>query len=1628
MSLKNSGPGSGIFFYRKHSDPTEISAGSCNPIEMTPHAIHFWALPAPLRHPAAFLYPLVLLLIFGTGFLQAGSGLLPVGAAKVDITPDYPVRLSGYGMRTTESEGIDQKIWAKALAIGDDKSGVSILVTVDNVGVPSAIVETVFRALAAETSLRRENFVVASSHAHTAPMLSGILSFLFSADIPADQQQRIDRYTQELIENLQKVSLAALADRKPASLCWGQGTVGFAKNRCEPDGPVDHSLPILVVRSPEGDLRAVLANYACHCTSLAHNKIHGDWAGAAQVLIEAEHPGCIAMISIGTGADANPEPRGNLAFADAHGKALAGEVSRLLFQPLSPLTEAPAGSRKSIELDFDILPSREQWMVKSAEAGIVGYHAKKNLERIDRGETLPTKLPYTVQEWHFGDELAMVFLPGEVVSDYGLRLKSEFKSLWVTAYANDVPCYVPSERVLALADGAYRYEGGFAMNYYDHPTRFATGLEERIINAVHGIVPPEFLASYATGKPASGSAEESLRLIHKPDDFVVELVAAEPLIVDPVAIDFGPDGKLWVVEMRDYPMGMDGNWKPGGRVKFLTDSDGNGVYDKETVFVDNLPFPTGVLAYGKGILICAAPDILYAEDTTGDGHADHVEKLFSGFATENYQARVNGLSYGLDNWIYGANGLLGGTISGKFGGKDVDIRGRDFRMRPATGEFEAVAGLTQQGRIRDDFGNWFGSDNSTAGWNYPLPERYLKRNPQIAAPGQRVSISAEADPQRVYPTSRTLDRFNEPGQANRLTSACGEGFYRDNLLGNDLYGDYLVAEPVHNLVHRLRLDPNGATFAGHRLPDEQTSEFFSSSDGWSRPVQIRTGPDGALWIVDMVRAVIEHPKWISPQQLAKLDVRAGDDKGRIYRIYPKGSKLRPVPDFTKMTAVELAAALDTPNGTQRDLIQRQIVDRRDKSVTEALAKLARESDWPTTRVQALATLDGLGVLQAESLILALSDSHPEVRGYVIILSEPFLAKSEQLAAKVLALADDPDFKVRYQVALSIGEWADPRIGPVLGKLAVAEMSDPWFRAAILSSGTAFPCEILEAVLSTKPGTAGREKMITGLIASIVALDDSEILGAAITAVMAAGSDEAQVWQLTALASLMEALDRANLSLADFLRDQESKAAMEKLIILARRSIPDEATPVENREAALRLLGRQGKLKAADLKAMIDLIDSPNSILASATLEALHHQFAPEVATLVLSNWEKKSPGLRTRMIDLLLSRDSWALALIEAIENGQVSGAEVSAPDQERFFASANVEIRRRSEVALSKFRPQDRNEVIAKYAHVADLTGRIPFGAQVFRNTCAACHSFRDIGQSFGPDIGLFRDKNIPEFLEAILNPNAVIEPRFINYNIETKNGRRLAGVIAEETANSLILMQMGGTRETLLRSDITRIGASQRSMMPDGLEARVSPQQMADLIAFLRSANPKPFGSAAAESAEAARAGWTAQGFNGLAKVTAAAEELKYPCWLGTLPMSLCRQTKAKSSLEWQTEAMPEVLAADGLQAFRLPVGMGDFLIPGKGFELKVNGRTQLHFDVTLEDQVWESSDGQVRMSYEVRERNDADGNGLLTIEVVSALLTPGEPVNFAVTGADADSDRWFAVYLNSEATKPEGPRNGN
>ena len=451
------------------------------------------------------------------------GALLPVGAARRDITPDYPVRLSGYGSRREPSTGIAQRIHAKALAFGEDQDrGPSVLVTVDNCGVPASIRAEVLRRVATNVPVQDSNFAICSSHTHCAPMLAGILPNLFGEDIPAEHQAVIERYTREFTDSLVALSLEALQNRRPSQLAWAVGSVPFAANRRPfPMRPVDHALPVLRVSDPDGKITAILTNYACHCTTLGIDQIHADWAGCAQEALERTFPGAVALTAIGCGADQNPMPRRTMELAVQYGENIAAEATHIVRSQMLPLRTLPEGRAQTIELAYDTLPTRDGWQKLAASSSrAIAYHAKKNLARLDQGEALPQSLPYMVQTWTFGNDLAMVFLPGEVVVDYSLRIKTDFdhRRLWVNAYANDVPAYIPSKRI--WEEGGY--EGGGAMVYYDRPTRFAADVESRILTAVRALVPSGYAASKRDSEqPASPFISSSPRLTLPPHLYAV---------------------------------------------------------------------------------------------------------------------------------------------------------------------------------------------------------------------------------------------------------------------------------------------------------------------------------------------------------------------------------------------------------------------------------------------------------------------------------------------------------------------------------------------------------------------------------------------------------------------------------------------------------------------------------------------------------------------------------------------------------------------------------------------------------------------------------------------------------------------------------------------------------------------------------------------------------------------------------------------------------------------------------------------------------------------------------------------------------------------------------------------------
>ncbi len=441
--------------------------------------------------------------------IKTPKGTMLVGVSAIDITPEGPILLAGYGGRKSESEGVLQPLRAKALAFGSDAEGPSILITVDLIGIQYYMTKEVAKRLSDKIGVDPSRFVISASHTHTGPEIGNLLNH-FARQLPPEEIGRIDKYLEILTKKLEQVSIEALNARRPAKVAWGQGKVGFAMNRRKvvngksagmtpvPEGPVDHDLPLLRITDLNGKLRAVMVSYACHGTTLGPdiNKIHGDWIGEAQKFIEEKNPGVIAMVSLGCGADANPEPRVTnlqLDYAAQHGREVANEVQALLASDLKPINSPPMGRSRIIQLPFEHVPTVQEFVEQANDKGAKAYFAKLALDKIARGETIPKSLTYPVTTWTFGNDLAMVFLAGEVVVDYSLRLKKELAPgrLWVNAYSNDVPCYIASKRV--IREGGYEVES--SMYSYNQPGRFQEGIEDLIVATVHDLLPSSYKPS-----------------------------------------------------------------------------------------------------------------------------------------------------------------------------------------------------------------------------------------------------------------------------------------------------------------------------------------------------------------------------------------------------------------------------------------------------------------------------------------------------------------------------------------------------------------------------------------------------------------------------------------------------------------------------------------------------------------------------------------------------------------------------------------------------------------------------------------------------------------------------------------------------------------------------------------------------------------------------------------------------------------------------------------------------------------------------------------------------------------------------------------------------------------------------
>ncbi len=943
--------------------------------------------------------------------------------------------------------------------------------------------------------------------------------------------------------------------------------------------------------------------------------------------------------------------------------------------------------------------------------------------------------------------------------------------------------------------------------------------------------------------------------------FRVELVACEPDVVDPVAMAFDERGRIFVAEMRGYPnAGVATGQENRGRIKLLEDKDGDGYFETCTTFAEGLRFPSSVMPWKGGLLVSNAPDLIYLEDTDGDGKADRQRVLYTGFALDNIQQLLNSLQWGLDNWVYACAGNKGGDIHcvEKPDAAPVILRGRGLRFHPdIPGSLEPTSGGGQYGLAADAFGHWFTATNSQHLRQIVLPDQYLRRNPYLAVPAVTLDIPDHGAACQVHRISafeswrveRTARRVADPRYRDwpstekvpggYVTSGCSPVVYLADRFPAEFRGNSFVCDPANNLIHRDRLEPNGpATFVAKRA--DANCEFLASTDNWFRPVWLTLGPDGGLYVLDFYREVIETPLSLPDDIKKRLNLESRG-RGRIWRIVPDDGKKSPRVELHRATAAELVQHLADANTWWRLTAQRLLVERQDQSAVPALQALARTGATPEARVHALWTLEGLHALPPKLVEQALTDTDASVGEQALQLSEHHLTDTATLRAAVLAKADDPNPRVRFQLALTLGALDGPEATAALARLLRRDGADSWVQTAALSSAARSAPDLLGALTQDSAflQTASAAAVLTRLATVIGAQADDAAL-ARVFRLLGEQPDTA-VWPVAILDGLGQGLQNGKRSLRR-LWEQPPPAlaeAVRGVLPLFRRAAVvagDAKRSSGDRAVALRRLG-YGPLEiaAGALAAALGPQNPPE--LQAAAVRALAAQDQPKAADLILEHWDSYGPALRREAVEVLCARPAKLAKLLDAVAAKRVAPAQIEAARREQLRRHRDAALRKRAQELLADVGSADRRKVIEEYRPALDLPADAARGKAVFQKTCLTCHRLGTEGHDVGPDLRAVLGNKTPEaLLVDILDPNREVDPRYVNYLVTTTGGRVVTGLLAVETPASVTLRRADQAEDTILRTQIESMQATAQSLMPEEMEKQISKQDLADLIAYLR------------------------------------------------------------------------------------------------------------------------------------------------------------------------------------------------
>lgn len=935
--------------------------------------------------------------------------------------------------------------------------------------------------------------------------------------------------------------------------------------------------------------------------------------------------------------------------------------------------------------------------------------------------------------------------------------------------------------------------------------------------------------------------------------FTLQLVASEPLIRDPVDLEFNDEGEAYVLEMPGYPLE-----DKQSRILVIRDTDADGVYDESIVFAENLQMASSILPWRDGVLVAAPPYLLHARDINNDRMADAVDTLMGGFSTGNLQHNFNGLTYGLDNWIYAANGGNSGKpYWWNYGEKPLDLRGEDFRFDLETRRLERVGESSGGfGVAMDEAGHQFGTHNLTHVSQIVFSDRYWS---DVVLPItntlHNISDHEEHGLSRIYPIGEQETRVNHPEQSGYFSGSCGITYYNGGAMGPEYDQSLWVADVVLNLLHVDKLTPSGAAMSAGRITPKR--EVLASMNRSFRPVNMTVGPDGALYVIDMYRQVIEHPEWIPDDIEKTLDLEAGKDKGRIYRLVRDGFPA-PAFDFRKLSDLQgLLESLRHPNGWVRLQAQRKLIGAPFSSELAAGLMSAAEGAHSLARIHAMRAMEGRKILTASVLLKALTDTSAIVNEQALLMSESQLTDPQVLRACAALLANKQS-RVRLQALLSASTidaatWNTSRLW--MDSLFIKGLDfdgDQWLTAAAAIYCKRDPVgyflkvkqlggdhtELLSALARNASGQADGLATVLHHLAGVDKGKVLKVLQALRQAPLPRTTSPAVVQSIVELESgadlpSLSAITGLRVSLGLPVSEAFKKASRDAL-----RATVDTQRSAEDRMAQLRLLEQADLRDKADV--LFVCLDQQQPVqLQEAALRQLAAYDDVTIGRRLVEKWKSLGPQTRRLAGDLLLYKEVHQDALLTGLENGTINIGEMNFDLERRrtlLWWTSDESIRKRAAKLFSDAGVVTRQTAIDQMRTALTLTGDGRNGKKVFANICSNCHQYGDLGKRVGPVLTEINRKSKETLMQDILDPNAAVNTEFISHRLETTGGQIHVGIIASETDGQVTLRKMGGEEVTVPRDEIRSLTSLGTSLMMEGLEGSMTPQELADLLAFLQ------------------------------------------------------------------------------------------------------------------------------------------------------------------------------------------------